>query len=43
MIYFSKFATDVKVLGNKLNRYIISSKTTNFNATIFNVVIFFQI
>jgi len=29
-------------LGNKLNRYSISSKTTNFNPTVFNLVICFS-
>jgi len=40
MIDFCKLANDV--LGNKVNRYIISGKTANFNAKILNLVIFFR-
>jgi len=44
MIYFSKLANDAKwFLGNKVNQYIISSKTANFDAKILHLVIFFQI
>jgi len=32
-----------KILGNKINKDIISSKTANFEAKILNLVIFFQI
>jgi len=32
-----------KFLGGEVNRYIISSKTANFNTKISNLVIFFQI
>ena len=31
-----------KFLGNKVNKYIISSKTANFEAKILNLVIFFR-
>jgi len=33
----------LRFLGNKVNKYIISSKTANFDAKVLNLVIFFQI
>jgi len=41
-IYFSKLANDIKVWGSKVNKYIISSKTANFDAKTLNLVIFFR-
>jgi len=32
----------LKFLGNKVNKYIISSETANFDAKILNLVIFFR-
>jgi len=37
MIYFNKLANDVKVWGNKVNKYIISRKTANFDAKTLNL------
>jgi len=42
MTYFNTLANDVRFLGNKVNKYIISSKTANIDAKVLNPVIFFS-